>query len=116
MEAASDIFLGWERLTGPDGQDRDFHVRQCATGRPRRTPRPCAQGDGGLRQAVRLDAGPGSRRSGDRIAIAAYPGKGDGFDRPIGEDAGAYADQNERDHWALRTAVKGGRVKATAGC
>src|SRR5229473_2695168 len=28
MQAASDIFLGWQRVTGIDGQTRDFYVRQ----------------------------------------------------------------------------------------
>lgn len=28
MHAASDIFLGWLRLKGLDGQTRDYHVRQ----------------------------------------------------------------------------------------
>ena len=28
MQAASDIFLGWLRLKGLDGQTRDFYVRQ----------------------------------------------------------------------------------------
>ena len=28
MQAASDIFLGWERVTGIDGQARDFYIRQ----------------------------------------------------------------------------------------
>src|SRR4029453_1422298 len=28
MQAASDIFLGWHRLTGLDGQVRDFYMRQ----------------------------------------------------------------------------------------
>ena len=28
MQAASDIFLGWQRVTGLDGQLRDFYVRQ----------------------------------------------------------------------------------------
>jgi hypothetical protein len=29
MQAASDIFLGWQRTAaGPDGQQRDFYVRQ----------------------------------------------------------------------------------------
>jgi hypothetical protein len=54
-------------------------------------------------------------RSGDRIAIAAYLGKSDGFDHAILAFAEAYADQNERDHQALRAAVKGGRVKARTG-
>ena len=28
MQAASDIFLGWQRSRGPDGAERDFYVRQ----------------------------------------------------------------------------------------
>jgi uncharacterized protein (DUF2252 family) len=28
MQAASDIFLYWQRLTGLDGQDREFYLRQ----------------------------------------------------------------------------------------
>ena len=28
MQAQSDIFLGWTRVPGPDGVDRDFYVRQ----------------------------------------------------------------------------------------
>lgn len=28
MQAASDIFLGWERVRAPDGVERDFYVRQ----------------------------------------------------------------------------------------
>ena len=28
MQAASDIFLGWQRVNGLDGQTRDFYVRQ----------------------------------------------------------------------------------------
>ena len=28
MQAESDIFLGWTRVTGPDGIDRDFYMRQ----------------------------------------------------------------------------------------
>ena len=41
-------------------------------------------------------------RSGDRIAIAAYLGRGDAFDRAMASFAEAYADQNERDYQALR--------------
>ena len=51
-------------------------------------------------------------RSGDRVAIAAYLGRGDGFDRALARFAEAYADQNERDHAALVAAVKSGVVAA----
>ena len=53
-------------------------------------------------------------RSGDRIAIAAYLGKGDVFDRAIGDFAEAYADQNERDYKEFASAVKEGRLQAEA--
>ena len=39
-------------------------------------------------------------RSGNRVAIAAYLGSSDVFDRAIVEFAEAYADQTERDHAA----------------
>jgi predicted alpha/beta hydrolase len=54
-------------------------------------------------------------RSGDRIAIASYLGKSDSFDRALAEFAVAYADQNERDHAAVRKAADEGRIKASEG-
>jgi hypothetical protein len=54
-------------------------------------------------------------RSGDRIAIAAYLGNADAFDRAVTKFAAAYADQNERDHEALVHAVKSGRITAKEG-
>jgi hypothetical protein len=51
-------------------------------------------------------------RSGDRIAIAAYLGGSDVFDRAITQFAAAYADQNERDHKSLADAVASGRITA----
>jgi hypothetical protein len=54
-------------------------------------------------------------RSGDRIAIAAYLGASDVFDRSIGGFAEAYADQNERDYQALKDAAASGRIVAETG-
>jgi predicted alpha/beta hydrolase len=54
-------------------------------------------------------------RSGDRIAIAAYLGKGDQFDRAIATFAERYADQNERDYEALQSAAKQKRVPVESG-
>jgi thiamine monophosphate kinase len=54
-------------------------------------------------------------RSGDRIAIAAYLGRSDAFDRAIADFGEAYADQNDRDYRALVEAVKDGRVRAETG-
>jgi hypothetical protein len=54
-------------------------------------------------------------RSGDRIAIAAYLGSSDVFDKALAEFAAAYAEQNERDYASLGTAVASGRVTAQRG-
>jgi hypothetical protein len=54
-------------------------------------------------------------RSGDRIAIAAYLGSSDTFEKAIAEFATQYADQNERDYAALDDAAKAGRVLAQRG-
>jgi hypothetical protein len=54
-------------------------------------------------------------RSGDRIAINAYLGKSDAFDRAIADFAETYADQNLRDYERLVDAVKQGRIEARTG-
>ncbi|HTU08713.1 MAG TPA: DUF2252 family protein, partial [Trebonia sp.] len=54
-------------------------------------------------------------RSGDPVAIAAYLGGGDAFDRSIIDFAERYADQNERDHQEFTAAIKSGRVAAVEG-
>src|SRR5215212_11889541 len=53
--------------------------------------------------------------SGDRVQIAGYLGKSERFDRAVADCAEAYADQTERYHAALCTAVKSGRIPADAG-
>jgi Uncharacterized protein conserved in bacteria (DUF2252) len=54
-------------------------------------------------------------RSGDRIAISAYLGSSARFDNAVADFAETYADQNERDHAALASAVAAGRVAAQSG-
>ena len=117
MQAASDIFLGWQRTeVGLADQSRDFYIRQLRDWKfsiDIETLRP-----EGLQMYGALCGWTLARahaRSGDRIAIAAYLGASDAFDRAITEFAVAYADQNERDHEALLDAVKSGRVTAQEG-
>ena len=115
MQAASDIFLGWVTAEGPDGKDRDFYVRQLWDGKAsavveRMTPETMAL----YAKLCGWTLARAHARSGDRIAIAAYLGKGDVFDRAIGDFAEAYADQNERDYKEFARAVKGGRLQAEA--
>ena len=54
-------------------------------------------------------------RSGDPIAIAAYLGSSDRFDRSISDFSERYADQNEQDYQAFATAIRSGRLEAHEG-
>ena len=54
-------------------------------------------------------------RSGDPIALAAYLGETDAFDRSITDFSERYADQNEKDYQAFAEAVRSGRIEAVEG-
>jgi len=51
-------------------------------------------------------------RSGTAAQLSGYMGKSDAFDRALASFAGAYADQNEKDHAALKRAIRTGKVEA----
>ena len=51
-------------------------------------------------------------RSGSPLILSGYMGKSDTFDEAIAEFSVAYADQNERDHDALASAIRKGDVPA----
>ena len=114
MQASSDIFLGWQRTeAGLDGKPRDFYVRQLRDWKLSADIETMVPG--GLRLYGALCGWTLARahaRSGDRIAIAAYLGGSDVFDRAVTQFAAAYADQNERDHQSLLDAVASGRIIA----
>ena len=117
MQASSDIFLGWIHIpAGLDGQPRDFYGRQLRDWKgsaeidqmePKTLPRYGRLCGWTLARA--------HARSGDRIAIASYLGKGAVFDRALVDFSRAYAEQNERDYKALVKAVKSGRIVAEQG-
>ena len=54
-------------------------------------------------------------RSGDRVAIAAYLGRRDGFEQALADFATLYADKNQRDFEALEHAGATGRITVRAG-
>jgi uncharacterized protein (DUF2252 family) len=101
MQGASDIFLGWSR----DREPPDYYWRQLRdwkgsfdleAGDPIDLER-YAQ----LCGAVLANA---HARSGDAVAIAAYLGKSDTFDRAVTSFAAAYATQNRADYDAFTAA------------
>ncbi|OKJ69419.1 DUF2252 domain-containing protein [Streptomyces sp. CB02261] len=113
MQATSDIFLGWERVDGIDGRRRDFYVRQLRDWKGIAAPETMVpRGMEAFGELCGVTLARAHARSGDRIAIASYLGKGDSFDRALVTFAEAYADQNERDHQSLVDAVAAGRLPA----
>jgi uncharacterized protein (DUF2252 family) len=114
MQAESDIFLGWTHVTGPDGVDRDYYMRQL---KDWKFSAPIEQmipsGMAVYAQICGWTLARAHARSGDRIALAAYLGRTDKFAQAIADFAETYADQNERDYAALQTAVKDGRAQTT---
>ncbi|HSD25470.1 MAG TPA: DUF2252 domain-containing protein, partial [Solirubrobacterales bacterium] len=116
MQAASDSFLGWLTAEGPDGKMRDFYVRQLWDQKGSAlvdvmNPRQMTA----YAQVCGSTLARAHARSGDRIAIASYLGRGQGFDRALADFAESYADLNERDYRALREAAEEGRVPAEEG-
>lgn len=116
MQAASDIFLGWQTAEGIDGQTRDFYVRQLRDWKG---------------SAIVEDMDPSAMRvygelcgwvlaraharTGDRVAIAAYLGDDDTFSHALVEFGERYADQNALDHAALLEAARQGLIQVTTG-
>ena len=113
MQAASDIYLGWTK-----GRDvnRHFYWRQLrdmkgsvlveAMTPPMLTlyARTCGW------TLARAHA-----RSGDPVAMAAYLGGNDAFDKSITDFSKRYANQNEQDYQQFVKAVRSGRLEATEG-
>jgi uncharacterized protein (DUF2252 family) len=110
MQPASDIFLGWTQgsLLG-----RHYYIRQLRDvkikfavetfGTPEMTL---------FAQWCGYSLALSHARSGDSAVISGYLGKGDNFDKAIAAFSIAYADQNEKDHAALKRAIRDGKVKA----
>ncbi len=115
-QAAGDVLLGWLTADGIDGKRRDFYVRQLWDGKG------SAEIEAMSATTMANYAGlcgwtlaRGHARTGDRAAIAAYLGKGDGFDRAIAEFSAAYADQNEADYDVLIEAEAAGELTVESG-
>ncbi len=109
MQPASDIFLGW--VTAPNG--RQFYVRQLRDAKIK----PMIETfDGELLELYARACGWVLARAhakvGEVSTICGYLGSSSGeFDEALGDFAVAYADQAERDHAALKAAVRKGKIE-----
>ena len=114
MQAASDIFLGWERVDRlSTAGTTTTTCASCGTGRRRPTStrwRPTGSTIYG--QICGWTLARAHARTGDRVAIAAYLGSSASFDEALARFAGLYAEQNDLDHQALATAIATGRMTA----
>jgi uncharacterized protein (DUF2252 family) len=108
MQPASDIFLGW--MTGRKGhqgyvrQLRDAKLKPLVESFDVEILRLFAKACGWA--LARAHA-----KAGDTLAISGYLGTSDTFDEAMGDFAVAYADQTERDHAALKSAVRTGKIE-----
>jgi uncharacterized protein (DUF2252 family) len=112
MQPSSDVFLGWVTVRTPDGQ-KQFYVRQLRDAKIK----PLVETfDAELLSVYAKACGRvlarAHAKTGDEALISGYLGNSDQFDKAMGKFALAYADQAERDHAALKAAVKNGKIKA----
>jgi len=114
VQAASDIFLGWEHVIGYDGKPHDHYIRQLWDWK--------ASANVDTMSPELLDVygqicgwtlARAHARSGDRVAIASYLGGSPTFDQSIARFAALYAEQNDLDHQALTQAIADGRMVAS---
>lgn len=108
MQSSSDIFLGW--MTGLEG--RQVYIRQLRDAKIK----PLVETfTGSMLETYGKLCGWALARAHGRAShpwlISGYLGTSDTFDEAMGDYAVAYADQTERDHAALKTAVGAGRIQ-----
>ncbi|MGH3250698.1 MAG: DUF2252 domain-containing protein [Trebonia sp.] len=113
MQGASDIYLGWTK--GLDVK-RHFYWRQLRDMKGSAVIELMAPIT--LTYYARICGWTLARahaRSGDPVAIAAYLGVTDAFDKSITDFCESYADQNERDHRNFVKAIRSGHLAAVEG-
>jgi uncharacterized protein (DUF2252 family) len=116
MQAASDIFLGWQRTTAPDGDRTDYYLRQLRDWKysaPIERMGPAEMTDYG--ELCGWTLARAHARTGDRFAIAAYLGGSGKFEQAVADFGVSYAHQTEADHAAFAEAVASGRAEARSG-
>jgi hypothetical protein len=112
MQAAGDAFLGWVTAEGVDGKERCFYVRQLWDGKGSAEVERMSAADLAAYGALCGEAlARAHARSGERVAIASYLGKGDRFEKALTGFGEAYADRNEDDFKRLQAAVRSGEIE-----
>jgi uncharacterized protein (DUF2252 family) len=107
-QPASDVFLGW--VTAPNG--RQFYVRQLRDAKIKPLVETFdAEALAFFAKICGWTLARAHAKSADVTGIAGYLGSGAQFDDAMGKFALAYADQAERDHAALKAAVRKGTVQ-----
>jgi uncharacterized protein (DUF2252 family) len=116
MQAASDIFLGWHRVTqGVDGRPHDYYMRQLWDWKLSADVEVMLpDGLAIYAQMCGWTLARAHARSGDALIIGSYIGGSDIFPQALARFATAYADQNDTDHQALLKAIAEGTVQAMA--
>jgi uncharacterized protein (DUF2252 family) len=109
MQPASDLFLGW--LTAEAAAGRQFYVRQLRDAKIK----PVIETmDGATLTLYAARCGWSLARAhakaGDAAVISGYLGGSGRFDEALGDFSIAYADQTERDHASLKSAVRRGVI------
>jgi uncharacterized protein (DUF2252 family) len=107
IQSATDIFVGWGSLHG-----RDYYVRQFRDMKIIPTTELIAPRLAEFATACGETLARSHARTGDPVAIDGYIGKGHKFTTEIGRFACRYADQNERDHAQLVSAIAAGAVES----
>jgi uncharacterized protein (DUF2252 family) len=117
MQAASDTLLGWQTVVRPDGETRDFYVRQMWDGKVSvDLDRLLVPGFQAYADMCGWTLARAHARSGDRKAIAGYLGRGATFADAVATFAEQYADQNEADYARLKQAAAASEIQvATEG-
>ncbi len=110
VQTATDIFVGWGSLHGKDYYVRQFRDMKIIPTTELIAPRLAEFATACGEALARAHA-----RTGDPVAIDGYIGNGAKFSAAIGRFAGRYADQNERDHAQLTSAIAAGAVESQPG-
>jgi uncharacterized protein (DUF2252 family) len=110
VQSATDIFVGWGSLHG-----KDFYVRQFRDMKIIPTTDLIAPRLTEFATACGATLARAHARTGDPMAINAFIGQGPKFTAAISQFAHRYADQNQRDHAQLVSAIAAGTVQSLPG-